>query len=379
MKCKEFRDTHILYFLDTLADSNKPLDLALSHYFRANKSLGATDRRIIGETLYGMIRWKSLIDFLCPSKSAAKRLECFRQIPWESVQENPSIPEFARFGISEFLYRRFFSIFGAEKTHSLCRLFNTPAPTVLRANLLKTTQGELMKLLSEKFPISPCVQAACGLQLHKRQPLFALSEFKEGFFEIQDEGSQLVASLIEARPGDIILDYCSGSGGKSLAFAPSMERKGQIYLHDIRPRVLLEAKRRLKRAGVQNAQCLSTDHPQLPRLKGKCDWVLIDVPCSGTGTLRRNPDQKWKIDAQMIERLIAMQKEIAKQAAAYLKPDGKLVYATCSLLPEENERQVEFFLTSLPLLMEKEPLALSPEIGGMDGFFAAVFRKKNLC
>ena len=158
-----------------------------------------------------------------------------------------------------------------------------------------------------------------------------------------------------------------------------MAGKGQIYLHDIRPQALVQAKQRLKRAGVQNVQFLAPGHSKLPQLKKKMDWVLADVPCSGTGTLRRNPDQKWKIDAPMIERLIERQREIFEGAFAYVKPGGRLIYATCSLLAEENKLQVDYFLENDRAALEKEPLSLFPEEGGMDGFFAAVFRKKNLC
>ena len=158
-----------------------------------------------------------------------------------------------------------------------------------------------------------------------------------------------------------------------------MQKKGQIFLTDIRPNALLEARRRLRRAGVENAQCLPLEHPQLLRLKEKCDWVLIDVPCSGTGTFRRNPEQKWKVDAPMIERLTTQQREIARDAIPYLKTGGRLVYATCSLLPEENHAQVDFLLSQHPLSLENEPLSIMPEPQGMDGFFAAVFRKKTVC
>ena len=149
-----------------------------------------------------------------------------------------------------------------------------------------------------------------------------------------------------------------------------MQGKGQIYLYDNRPWILHEARKRLNRAGIQNAQFV------LP--KRLVDWVLTDVPCSGTGTLRRNPDAKWKIDGAMIERLVEQQREIVNEAIRHLKPGGKLVYATCSILPEENENQVAYFLKNHPLVLDKEPLSLLPLENGMDGFFAAVFKKQNL-
>ncbi len=365
-----FCDHHISAFLEGYSKSQKPLDMALSEYLRAHKSIGAHDRRAIGETLYGMVRWKTLIDYFCPSSHILDRLKAFRNISFEQSLKDPAIPEAARLGINDFLYDRFCQAFGPEKTRELGRILNEPAPTTIRVNLLKTTREELLKAWEGKFELSPCALSPAGIHFHKRTPLFALPEFKAGLFEVQDEGSQLVAALIKAQPGEHVLDYCSGSGGKTLAFAPATQGKGQIYLHDNRPWILNEARKRLKRAGVQNAQfCLP---------KKKVDWVLVDVPCSGTGTLRRNPDAKWKIDASMIERLVEQQREIVKEAIEYVKPAGRLIYATCSLLPEENESQVSYFLKTYPLVLDSEPLSLFPQERGMDGFFAAVFKKQTL-
>lgn len=369
-------DHHICAFLQLFEESNKPLDLLLSDYLRAHKSIGAHDRRTIGEILYGMVRWKTLIDYFSLSSYPNDRLSCFRKLSIAECQKNSSIPEPIRFGLPEFLYTRFKTIFGADKIEQLCHTLNTPAPTTIRVNTLKSTREEFLKRFEGKIEFHPCARAPHGLYLEKRMPLFTLPEFKEGLFEVQDEGSQLVAQLISPNPGEHVLDYCSGSGGKTLAFAPAMKGKGQIYLHDVRPHVLVEAKKRLNRAGIQNIQCLSPGHSQLPRMQGKMDWVLVDAPCSGTGTLRRNPDCKWKIDPAMIQRLVEQQREIVKEALPYLKTGGILVYATCSILPEENEEQLATFLKEYPLLLEADPLQLLPEEGGMDGFFAVKLRKK---
>jgi 16S rRNA (cytosine967-C5)-methyltransferase len=363
-----FCDYHISAFLDSFEKTNKPLDLALSEYLKAHKSIGAHDRRTIGETLYSMARWKSLIDHICPTSRPLDRLFAYRNL--EKYRQDPSIPESAKLGINDFLYERFIALFGKEKTKELCQILNTAAPTTIRVNALKSTRAALLEAWQSKFQMTPCKKAPFGIQFQKREPLFSLPEFKQGLFEVQDEGSQLVAELIKAKPGDHVLDYCSGSGGKTLAFAPQMQGKGQIYLHDNRPWVLLEARKRLRRAGIQNAQFI------LP--KKQVDWLLVDAPCSGSGTLRRNPDAKWKIDAPMVERLIEQQREIVKEALATLKPGGRLVYATCSILKEENDLQVEYFLKAHPLTLEGEPLSLLPIEGGMDGFFAAVFKKQDL-
>lgn len=367
-----FCDHHICAFLQNFTDNTKPLDIALSEYFKSHKSIGAHDRRAIGETIYGMTRWKSLIDYYCSSSSTpSERLFCYRKIPFGSL--DLSIPEAVRFGMNDYLYDQFCHSFGKERARALCQVLNGQAPTTIRANLGKTTREALLEQFKEDA--FPCQRAEAGIQFKKRTPLFSTPEFKQGLFEMQDEGSQLVAQQIQAEPGDHVLDYCSGSGGKTLAFAYRMKGKGQIYLHDIRPWVLQEAKKRLKRAGIQNAQCLEPQHPQLAMLKEKMDWVLADVPCSGTGTLRRNPDAKWKIDRAMVERLVIDQRKIGEQALFFLKKGGYFLYATCSLLPQENEAQTSFFLKNYPLVLAEDPLSLWPIEGGMDGFYSALFRK----
>lgn len=372
-----FCDAHIQAFFLLYAQNPGPLDLQLGSYFKNHKSLGANDRKQIASHVYGMVRWRSLIDWGCsPDAPVRERLAWYRSPNFAKAKQDPATPLFAQLGLSSFLFKRFEHCFGGEQAKEIGRILNTEAPITIRANRLKTDRASLMTLWGNVYDATACRHASDGIQFSKRLPLTSLPEFKEGLFEIQDEGSQLVASCIDAKPGDSILDFCSGSGGKTMAFAHKMQGQGQIYLHDIRASVLIQAKKRLKRAGIQNAQCLPSGHPQLARLQGKCDWVLIDVPCTGTGTLRRNPDQKWKIDASMLERLVQEQREIAHTAAAYLKPKGRLVYATCSILPEENQDQIAYFQAHLPLILETPPLALLPQEGGMDGFFAACFQKK---
>lgn len=373
-----FCDAHIQAFFSLYRTGKGPLDLLLSNYFKAHKSLGANDRRVMGDTIYGMVRWQSLLDWGCPPPAPfLKRLAWYRSPEFEAARRNAAFPEAARFGLPEFFFEKLAADFGLEKTRSIGRILNTPAPTTIRANLLKTTRETLIRLWENDYALAPCSRAPAGIQFEKRLPLFSFPEFKKGWFEVQDEGSQLVSLLVNAAPGDSVLDFCSGSGGKTLAFAPAMQGRGQIYLHDIRSSALFDAKKRLKRAGIQNAQCLPPGHPQLARLKEKCDWVLIDVPCSGTGTVRRNPDQKWRLDQPMLQRLIEEQIGIARDALTYLKPGGRLVYATCSILSDENQAQVDRLLLSYPLTLEAPPLALLPEEGGMDGFFAATFRKNG--
>ncbi len=372
-----FRQNHIIAFFKTWKGSNRPLDLSLSDYFRAHKSLGSHDRRYIGDTIYTLVRWKSLFDQIDPTDSISLRLHLLSKQPIEEWTQEPSLTDSARHGASSYLFDKLCSAYGYKQACALATALNTPAPISIRANLLKTTREELLARWTAQFQVRPGHLAPASILFTKREPLFTLPEFKEGLFEVQDEGSQLISQLIEAKSGDRFLDFCSGSGGKTLAIAPHMKGKGEIYLHDIRPHALQEAKKRLRRAGVQNAQILEPGHPTLSKLLNKMDWVLADVPCSGSGTLRRNPEMKWKIDQEMIDRLIQEQRDIITQAIRYLKPGAKFVYATCSIFPEENEEQVEYFLKHLPIKLEKEPLRLLPSAGGCDGFFAALFRKDS--
>lgn len=373
-----FCQNHIIAFFKGWSDSKQPLDLALSEYFRSHKSLGSHDRRAIGDTVYTLIRWKSLFDQIDPSGSISLRIHLLEQQSIEKWTQERTLSEWARLGTSQFLLEKLKTAYGDEQAKSLAQILTTPAPIAVRANEIKTSRDKLLELWGNKFQVRAGNLTSGSIVFSKREPLFSLPEFKEGLFEVQDEGSQLVALQIEAKPGDRILDYCSGSGGKTLAFAPSMRGKGEIYLHDIRQGALREASKRLKRAGVQNAQVLPPEHPRLPTLRGKMDWVLVDVPCSGTGTLRRNPEMKWKIDESMIQRLVQEQRAIVEQAVRYLKPNGKLVYATCSILPQENEEQVAHFLAQFPLELEKPPLSILPTKDGCDGFFSAMFRKKKI-
>lgn len=367
-----FCDRHILAFLKNWNHAT-PLDLALGNYFRAHKSLGSHDRKKVGDAVYTLVRWQSLFDYLDPSESYSLRLHMLNQAPIETWTEDA--PDYAKYGLSEFLYEKIKSTYG--DIAPIAAVMNSPAPIAIRANLLKTTREALINALSPKFSVRPSENAPAGIVFSKREPLFALPEFKQGLFEMQDEGSQIVAELVEAKAGDRVLDFCSGSGGKALAIAPKMQGKGELYLHDIREQSLKEAVLRLRRAGVQNAQILNPTHPTLKKLFGKMDWVLADVPCSGSGTLRRNCDMKWKIDGSLIDRLVREQRAIFEQALKFAKSDGKIVYVTCSIFKDENEEQVEFFLKNFDVILDKEPLKLLPVAGGSDGFFGAVFKKSQ--
>lgn len=365
-----FRKYHLLKILHQYEKTPLPLDFFLNGYFRANKQIGSKDKKFIADAIYGMIRWKGLIDYLRPNASWEDRIDVYENYKLDSYLHDLSIEEHTRVSFPRFYYELLKKSF-PEEAFSLAQLLNTKAPTTIRVNALKTTREALLDAWKQ-YDISPCEYSSLGIRFLQKVQLHALPEFKQGFFEIQDEGSQQIGHLIEASPGDHVLDFCSGSGGKTLAFAPSMKGKGQIYLHDIRPSMLLQAKKRLNRAGIQNAQFVKNEDLPKKNLTSKMDWILIDVPCSGSGTLRRNPDMKWKFSVDRLHALIQEQRAIFTEALRYLKKGGKIVYATCSLFQEENQEQVEWALKNLSLKLLKTE-TISPMLNGRDGFFAAVF------
>lgn len=354
------------------------MDRWIHLYFRSHPALGSKDRAFIAETTYTLLRWKGLIDHLCKDGiSWEERYALLDDFVPEHLLANETIPLHIRVSFPEELFALLSHHYGTEKAVELCLASNSAAPTTVRTNTMKISRDDLLSLWKERFSVSPTILAPEGIIFADRMNFFQLPEFKQGLFEVQDEGSQLVAAQVKVQPGDLVLDFCAGAGGKTLAFAPQLEGKGQIYLHDVRSHALQEAKQRLRRAGIQNAQVVMSDSKSLKSLKKKMDWVLVDVPCSGTGTIRRNPDIKWHFTAETLNRLIGQQRTIFEQALSFLKPSGTIVYATCSLLQEENEQQVDYFLRTYNLALCAPPLQTVPTIGGMDGFFCASMKLKE--
>lgn len=374
---KPFRVYHLLSILSQFDASHLPLDVFLNKYFRLNSSIGSKDRQEICEKLYLLIRWKHLLDHhIKEAPTWEKRLKILLDHSITSLIDDPQIPSHVRVSFPKHFWDLLKDAFGESQAYDFCMNSNESAPITLRVNPIKLSRDALFDQWKDLYPIQKCLKSQDALTLSQRSNLFSLPEFKLGYFEMQDEGSQLVAKQVEANPGQHILDYCAGSGGKTLAFAPSMQGKGQIYLYDIRPHALLEAKKRLKRAGIQNAQLLDKDKLKKKGLLQRMDWILLDVPCTGTGTLRRNPDMKDKFTLDQLTQLINEQRSIFESALKYLAPNGKIVYATCSVLPQENMQQIEYFLEKYNLKLDKEPFSSFPEKNSMDGFFAAVLSRR---
>lgn len=370
-----YREYHLFALLEAYSQQTLPLDLFISHYFRDHSALGSKDRAFIADTVYTLVRWQRLLDYLAPSPSWQDRYQTFLKANFEQLQQREDIPLSIRVSFPQSLFDYLTNSYEIKKACELCLISNTSAPTVVRANTLKISRDGLLKLWEGLYDVSPTRFSPDGIIFHKKLNFFQLPEFKKGLFEVQDEGSQMLAHLMHVQPGQQVLDYCAGSGGKTLAFAPLMQSKGQIYVHDIRPFALQEARKRLRRAGVQNHQILSPTSPRIVKLKKKMNWVLVDAPCSGTGTLRRNPDMKWKFDPEMLIRLVGQQRMIFEKALSFLHPTGRIVYATCSLLKEENQEQVKHFLSTYSLVIEGEFFQTFPTLGGMDGFFGVVLKR----
>ena len=369
-----FRKFHLLTILKEFSKKKLPLDVFLRNYFKNHKSIGSKDRKSISEDLYKLVRWNGLIDFLCKKNQVTPedRLEILEDFDFKKYLDNKKIPEHIKVSFPKEYFEKIKSTYPLEKAIEFCLTSNDVAPTTIRANSLKIQRDELFDILNKKYDIKKCSKSPYGIIFNKKINFFTTDEFKKGFFEIQDEGSQIVADLINPKPKDHVLDYCSGSGGKTLAIAHKMKKTGQIYLHDIRDYILLEAKKRFKRAGIENFQIKTTK--DLKKINRKMDWIILDVPCSGSGTLRRNPDLKWRFNLSDIESLKATQREIFDKTYNFLKDDGKIVYITCSIFPEENEEQVKYFIKKYNLKIEDKFFSFPLE-NSHDGFFACVLIK----
>lgn len=375
---KPFREHHLFQILSSFEEKSVPLDAFLRSYFRSHSAVGSKDRKQIAEAIYGMIRWRGLLDFLSQKPlSWESRFQTYQTFVPSNTLYDTSIPLHVRISFPKAFFQLLSTSLGEEKAYAFCLASNEAAPTTIRVNLLKTSRTALLEKWKNLFQVSACRYSSTGIRFEEKINFFGQEEFKLGLFEIQDEASQLIADLVKVKPKEQFLDYCAGSGGKSLAIAPQMQGQGQLFLHDIRQPILLEAKKRLKRAGIQNAQILPFDSPYKSQLKEKIDWVLVDAPCTGTGTLRRNPDMKWKFDEANLLSLIAEQREIFAEALRFVKVGGHIVYATCSVLPQENKEQVAHFLTHFPIEQIGEPFSSFPSKGEMDGFFGVVFKKNN--
>jgi 16S rRNA C967 or C1407 C5-methylase (RsmB/RsmF family) len=366
-----FREFHLTQLFSQYQEKKLPLDLLVHQYFKAHPALGSKDRAFLSDAIFALTKWQGLLTHL-NIQDPLQGIIFLDSDAFRTATQNPEIPPHIRSSCPETLFNLLTEAYGEPAALDLALTFNTKAPVTIRTNTLKIDREELLKRLSPAYEVEPTRQSPTGIEFKGKVHFSSLPEYISGLFEVQDEGSQLVAELMQVEPGQLALDYCAGAGGKALAFAPRMNNKGQIFLHDIRGNALGEAKKRLARAGIQNAQASPADDPKWKKWKKKMDWILVDAPCSGTGTLRRKPDMKWNFTEEQLKHLVGQQRVIFEKALSFLKPGGKIVYATCSILPQENEKQIEHFMKTYSLKLVGEPLKILPQTGLMDGFYAAV-------
>ena len=396
-----------------------PADTTLSRYFKDHPRLGSRERGAVAEGIYAVLRNKSFFtDFAEAGNNATMRrltimglAEAVGADSLGGLTEDETaflariaqidrrlMPVQMRSNLPKWLFDKFVAQYGEEETLQLAEALNQPAPLDLRVNSIKATRDDVMAELA-KAPIlaEPMPYAPLGLRVHKKPALQNLPLFKDGAIEVQDEGSQVLSQIVGAKRGEMVVDFCAGAGGKTLALGALMRNTGRLYAFDVSDKRLAKLKPRMARSGLSNVHPVLIAHERdakIKRLAGKIDRVLVDAPCSGLGTLRRNPDVKWRQKPDAIGEMQQKQAAILDGAARLLKGGGRLVYATCSLLDEENDYIVEQFLAAhedfvlVPMnkvLAEQkidlemgDYLKLLPHKHQTDGFFAAVLERKPM-
>lgn len=373
-------------------------DKVIERILKSNPKWGARDRAFIAETTYEIVRWWRYLWELYGKTPSLKRKELNRIFGlWWRLQ-GYDLPEWHGFEAVQDMdltaakkslpndvgVQQSFPIWFDELASKdlgkdwpeIAKNLNIPAEVTIRTNTLKTNRRELKSLLkAEDVPTMDFPLNDIGLILKERKNTFRNPSFQNGMFEVQDGGSQLIAPFLRVEPGMRVVDACAGAGGKTLHLAAMMNNKGSIIAMDVEQRKLNELKKRAKRNGVHNIEIRHIDGSKaIKRLKGSADRLLLDVPCSGTGVIKRNPDTKWKIQPEHLERVMAIQKNILNDYSQMLKPGGLMVYATCSILHAENENQVKDFLERRDDFKLIEDKRVNPS-KDTDGFYMALLQK----
>lgn len=397
-----------------------PADGVMSRFFREHRDMGHNDRGFVAETVYTILRRQREVEALTEPDFSARRmvltalvrfrganlreLESFirqDEKDWLAGVRGADLtaqPEAVRFNLPDWLYQRLHAVYGDERLAALVDALQRPAPLDLRVNTLKAERdGVLARLAEAGLDAKAGAWSPVAIRLEGKPSLSRLDLFTSGAIEVQDEGSQLLAYLLAPKRGEMVVDFCAGAGGKTLQIGAMMRSQGRLYAFDVSEKRLAKFKPRMARSGLSNV------HPQrindekdgrLKRLAGKMDRVLVDAPCSGLGTLRRNPDLKWRQSAESVAELVELQKSILNAASKLVRPGGRLVYATCSLLPEENDGVVDVFLSEHPefsivpasAILEKQGVVLAgagdrlyvdPVAHHCDGFFAAALERRQ--
>jgi len=385
----------VVALLAAVFEQNGYADKIIEKTFKEHPKWGARDRRFVAEATYGIIRWFRLLGVAVNAAEGQywkllgawlvyKDIEIpkwpeFEFIDAQTIKTNlgHTHPQKIRESIPDWLEELGTAELDARWGTEL-RALNQEAPVVLRVNMLKGDRINVQRLLQgeDVATVAP-KNFPEALVLAQRQNIFKTKTFKEGLFEVQDAGSQRIAPFLRVAPGMRVIDACAGAGGKTLHLAALMQNKGRIIAMDTEGWKLEELKKRARRAGASNIETRAiTGTKDIKRMANSADRLLLDAPCSGLGVLKRNPDAKWKLSEQFLEKVKDIQKKILENYAVMLKPGGLMVYATCSVLPSENERQVSFFLDSQKGafdLVDEEHIWPSE---GYDGFYMALIKKK---
>lgn len=422
----------VIELLDIILETEKPADAVIASYFKGRRFFGSKDRRYTQDLVWQIIRHRARLSWALGADNANARmlvaaaLVALEKRPMDSVaglfsgaKNGPAplaanekrlvekassrkladAPRGARLEVPAWILEKFDKAFGGEADAEVAAL-GGEAPLDLRANTLKTTRDAVIaRLDAEGLKVSPTRLSPLGIRVAGRTTLGNHLGFKDGLFDVQDEGSQLCALLVDARPGMSVMDLCAGAGGKTLALAAQMNNKGRLIASDLSVTRLERSKLRLRRAGVHNAtlRVLEEHDKWLKRQTsaqgGSFDRVLVDAPCTGTGAWRRNPDARWRLKPESLANLTAIQDSVLEQGAQLTRPGGRLIYVTCSLLPDENEERVNAFLARdgafkavdaaqvwTEILPGTSPvpgpyLTFSPVRTGTDGFFIAILER----
>ncbi|MFN4148506.1 MAG: RsmB/NOP family class I SAM-dependent RNA methyltransferase [Rhodocyclaceae bacterium] len=402
-----------------LLQFRQPADAVLSAFFRAHRC-GPRERAFIAETAYMVLRRKrSLAAWIAPQADARQLVLAAllrhgglslrmlegalskQDAEWLAglkAQPEPTPTLGEETDLPDWLIERLGALMSRDELTALARTLNQPAPLDLRVNVLKARREDVLaRLNQEGIAAMACPFAPQGIRLAGKPSLAKHPLFLDGSIEVQDEGSQLIGHLVAPKRGEMVVDFCAGAGGKTLLLGALMRSTGRLYAFDVSAKRLAKFKPRLARSGLSNVHPIALAHENdihVKRLAGKCDRVLVDAPCSGLGTLRRNPDLKWRQTPQDVIELGAKQSAILSAAARLVKPGGRLVYATCSLLPEENTAIVDAFLAAqsqfsrrpagqilaaqgIRIELAGDDLQLLPHLHGTDGFYAAVLERQT--
>jgi len=405
--------------LTVLLPARSPADAELRRFFREHKELGPRDRALLADTVYAALRRRRLLEHVTPNATpreialaALVKLQGVAISQIESVLnveekgwlaelkalDLESLPYAIRADLPDWVLERLRQRMSEEEVLELARGLQRSAPLDLRVNNLKAPrEGVLDRLAYDNIEAAPARLSPLGVRLKEKPALNQHPMFLDGAVEVQDEGSQVLGLLVEPRRGEMVVDFCAGAGGKTLQMGAAMGSTGRLYAFDVSDKRLANLAPRLKRSGLSNVfpqRIASENDPKVKRLRGKIDRVLVDAPCTGLGTLRRNPDLKTRQTAEGLAELNVKQRAILDAAASLLKPGGRLVYGTCSLLSEENEEIVQDFLARHPdfslvpakQVLEKQGVKVSgtedylhlyPHVHDTDGFFAAVLERRK--